>query len=113
MFVRKELEPLRLQKQALLLESSLNRLTLQAEWQNLRQAGRRLTKPAQAFGNVNPWLLFLAPVAGFLAVRSLRRQDSLLSRATSLLKWAAPLYRVWTRFRAKSPDQAAPEADSP
>ena len=113
MLGRKKLGPLQLQKQALILESSLNRLALQAEWQNLRQAGRRLTNPAQTFGNANPWLLLLAPVAGFLAVRSLRGQESMLSRATALLKWAVPLYRLWTRFRAKSPDQSETEADSP
>jgi hypothetical protein len=110
---RKELGPLQLQKQALILESDLNRLAMQAEWQNLRQAGRRLTQPAQALGNVNLWLLLLAPVAGFLAARGLRGQDSWLSRVTSLLKWAVPLYRVWTRLRSKSADQAEPEANSP
>lgn len=112
MFGRKELAPLLLQKQALILESSMNRLALQNEWQSLQQAAGRLTKPAQAFGNVNPWLLILAPVAGFLAVRSLRRHDSMFRRVAPCLKWALALYGVWTRFRAKSPDWGETQADS-
>lgn len=107
---REELARLRLEKQTLVLESRLNRLSLQAEWQELRRAGERVTSPLQ---RANPWLLLGAAAAGFFLLRSLRRRESLFGRVTSLLKWVQPLYGLWSRLRARSQHQGQPQADSP
>jgi hypothetical protein len=107
-FGRKELDRLDLQKQALLLQSGLNRLELQLEFQQLRSASAWMTGAARGPRHVAPLLLVLAPLAGFLVVRSFRRRDSWLSRLAAAAKWIGPLYSLWQRFSAAR--QKAPEA---
>lgn len=88
---RETLSELALRKQALVLESELNRLILQAECQNVRASIKGL-------GAGNPsggWWLLLAPVAGFIAIRLLRRPDAASSRVWSLLKWLPSLWTLW------------------
>lgn len=102
MFGRQELERLRLLKQALIMESQLNRLSLQADWQDLRHAGARLTSPASVWQKATPWLPVLASVAGFFAIRRLRGPGSLLGRIISFLKWVQPAYALWTGFRTRA-----------
>ncbi len=86
---------LQARKQALLLESRLNRLALQAEWQDLRAATGWVADAAQACRTVKPWLLLLAPVAGVLLGRGFLRSNGLLSRLVGLFKLIRPLLAVW------------------
>jgi hypothetical protein len=97
---RKETDKLNLRKQALLLESNLNRHAFEAEFHNLRAATAWMSDVAQASREFSPLLLMLAPVAGFLLARSSRRPDSWLSRIIAAAKWAGPLYTLWKRFSA-------------
>ena len=91
---------LQLRKQALILESDLNRLTLRTECQNLRLAAGRFARPGR-FLNTN-WLLAVAPVAGFLAVRWFRRRETPASRWLAAFKWLPPLYSLWRAFNSAS-----------
>lgn len=99
----KELERLRLHKQALILESDLNRFALRNECQWLRSAAARVTDTTEAWQMISPWLPVLAPLAGFLAVRALRRSDSVLGGLISAVKWIQPLCSLWKSlaFRRK------------
>lgn len=100
MFGRQELEQLRLQKQALLLESSLNRHALQSELHQLRSAAAWMSNAARAPRQFAPLLVVLAPLAGFLLVRTVRRPDSWFNRLASAAKWIGPLYSLWRTFSA-------------
>ena len=110
MLGRKELANLDLQKQALLLESGLNRVALQAEIQSLRSATAWVSDVTSASRELAPLLVVLAPLAGFLLARGSRRPDSWLSRLMTLAKWVAPLYRLWKSFSAR---RSEPEAGKP
>jgi hypothetical protein len=110
-FGRQELEKLRTQKQALLLESALNRHALQAEWQELRSAAAWMSDAARAPSRFVPLLAVLAPLAGFLVVRSLRRPESLFTRLVSAAKWIGPIYSLWRGYsaaRKKGTEAVAP-----
>ena len=100
MFGGRELDKLHLQKQALLLESGLNRFALQAEFRNLRSATTWVGGVAKASRGLTPLLLLLAPLAGFLLARRSRQSRSWLSRVGAVAKWVIPLYRLWKRFSA-------------
>lgn len=110
MFGRKELADLRLQKQALLLQSGLNRLQLQLELQQLRSSTAWMTGAARPPRQLTPLLVGLASLAGFLLIRRFRRPDSWLNRLAAVAKWVGPLYTLWQRFsaaRKKEPEAAA------
>ncbi len=98
MLGRRTLEEVRRQKEALLLESSLNRLKLQAELQNLRSFANPVSGLAGKAQGLFPWLILLAPAAGFFAFRGARRAGSLGSRLASMLKLLMPAYQLWRRF---------------
>jgi hypothetical protein len=100
MFGRGDLEQLRLQKQALLVESSLNRHALVLEIDALRSSAARLSNAVRAPRRLAPLLMVLAPLAGFFAVRSVRRPVSLLSNLTKAAKWIGPAYSLWKGFAA-------------
>lgn len=101
MFGAKAIDEIGQQKAALLLESSLNRLKLQAELRSLRTAaGSFGGLPGKAQGLL-PLLVVLGSLAGFFASRSLRRPDGLLGRLTSIARLALPLYGLWKRFQKK------------
>lgn len=87
---------LQLRKQALILESDLNRLALRAECQNLRSATGKFRFPG---GKAN-WLLVAAPVAGFLATRWLRPRGAPANRWLSLAKWLPMAYSVWRGYQS-------------
>ena len=110
MLGRKELASLDQQKQVLLLESGLNRVTLQAEVQSLRSATAWVSDVTGASRELAPLLAVLAPLAGFLLARGSRRPDSWLSRLMALAKWVPPLYRLWKSFSAR---RSEPEAGKP
>ena len=110
MFGRKEVEDFRLQKQALLLQSGLNRLQFQLELQQLRSAAAWMSGAARTPRQLAPLLVVLAPLAGFLLVRSVRRPESLFNRVASVAKLIGPLYTLWQRFsaaRKKGPEAAS------
>ncbi|HEY5911854.1 MAG TPA: hypothetical protein VJA21_14725 [Verrucomicrobiae bacterium] len=103
MFGTKALDELHHQKEVLLLESTLNRLKLQAELQNLRSFANPLGGLTGKTQGVFPLLLLLAPIAGFLAFRRFRRPDSFPGRIVSLAKLILPLYQLWRRFSSTVP----------
>ena len=109
MFGQEELDRLALKKQALLLESDLNRLGLQAELLSLRSAAVWTNAVTRLPRTLTPLLLILAPLAGFLLVRRARRSDSWLSRAANAAKWIGPLYSLWKGFRASRREAEAGE----
>jgi hypothetical protein len=118
MLGRKALDDLRLQKQALILESHLNRLTLQNQLAHLRHAGSWITSPTGAWRKASPWLLAAgAAAAGFLFIRRRPRSsphsESAFGRILSILKLVQPLYGLWTHLRAQRRPQAPNEAESP
>ena len=95
----KELERLAIQRQVLVAESELNRLALQADFQNLAAAAGRL-KDVGA-GRVGPLLLILGPLAGSLLRKtSQRRTTSWLGRAITAAKWVGPLFSLWKAYQA-------------
>ncbi len=95
MFGRQILDDLEARKQALLLESGLNRLKLRSEWRQIRAATAWMSGPARACRQAGPWLLLLAPLAGFLAARNLRRAESIPAKLLRLARWIGPLYSLW------------------
>lgn len=100
MFGRKELDKLALERQTLVAESGLNRLVLQAEFQNLRSATAWVSEATLWPRKVGPLLLVLAPLAGFLLTRVSRRGDSWFRRVSAAAKWIGPLYTLWKSFSA-------------
>ncbi len=103
MFGRKGLEQIGIQKQALVVESSLNRHALMLEIDELRSAAARVSNAVQASRRFLPLLTLLAPVAGFFAIRSVRQPVSLIARLSKLIKlakWIAPAYSIWRSFSA-------------
>jgi hypothetical protein len=109
MLGREDLDKLAAQKQALLVESSLNRLALQAEAQNFRSATAWLRAAGDGAGKFRPLLFVLAPVAGFLLARVARRRASWLSQGLAAARWLGPLYGLWKRF---GPGQRKAEAEA-
>lgn len=109
MFGRQELEKLALEKQTLVVESGLHRLTFQAELQNLRSATAWVSEAARWPRKAGPLLLVLAPLAGFLLTRASRREDSWLKRVTTAVKWIGPLYTLWKGFSASRKEAEAGE----
>jgi hypothetical protein len=106
----KELKVLNLQKQALLLQSSLSRAALQAEIRSLRSATTWVKEAATVSRELSPLLTLLAPVAGFFIARGARRSASWFGRILTVVKWIGPLYGLWKRF---APGRDAAEAGDP
>ena len=88
-------------------ESGLNRLVLQAEIQNLRDATAWVTEATRWPRKAGPLLLVLAPLAGFLLTRLSRRPDSWFNRVTAAAKWIGPLYTLWKSFSASRTEAEA------
>jgi hypothetical protein len=108
-FGRRELDKLAREKQAILAESDLNRLVLQAEIQNLRTATAWVGEAARWPRKAGPLLLVLAPLAGFLLTRGSRREDSWFSRVSAAAKWIGPLYTLWKSLSASRKEAEAGE----
>jgi hypothetical protein len=97
-------------KQALLLESGLNRLALQAEIQRLRAVTTWAGEATRASRHLAPLVLLLAPLAGFLVARRGHRSHSWLGRLAAAIRWIAPLYRIW---KILSPARSEAPAERP
>ena len=110
MFGRKELDKLAHEKQALVAESGLNRLVLQAEFQNLRSATAWVHEATRWPQKAGPLLLLLAPLAGFLLTRISRREDSWFKRVAAAARWLGPLYTLWKSFSASRKEAEAGES---
>jgi hypothetical protein len=102
----KELKSLELLERELVLKSALNRLAIQVELQNLETALRPAERVVSAVRAVRPWLPVLAPLAGILAARSLRKNGSVFSKAMGVLKWIQPLLGLWNQVRSHSAEAA-------
>jgi hypothetical protein len=89
------IETVRLRKQALLVESHLNRLAFDAEWQNVRAAASWAREIAQTGRTLRPWLLLAAPLVGLLPGRGGLGSTGRLGRLLGLLRWVRPLLTVW------------------
>jgi hypothetical protein len=105
----RELERLQLQKKALVLESGLHRLALQADLRHVFSGATwvgEVTRRSQGFSP----LMALAPVLGFFLARGRGKSDSWLGRVITVAKLAAPVYRLWKRFRSSRKQAEAEEA---
>jgi hypothetical protein len=95
MVAGQRLTELRLRKEALLLESDLNRLALRAEWEHLRAWAGWTNRLAGIRNSVRPWAGLLAPAAGLALALGLRRRSGwlgFLSRAATVI---GPLLQLW------------------
>ncbi len=93
-----EIAKLNLQKQALVLESSLNRLNLLSEFEHLRSSAGLF---ASAGKKRAPLLLALAPIAGFFVARGVKRSpSSWFSRLATAAKYVGPAIALWRSFSA-------------
>ena len=108
---RDELAELQLRKRALVLESELLRQTLRAECRGWRARTAWVGETAQAYQKFRPWLVVLAPLAGLLAARTLRRPQPSGSRVSTAFKWAQTLFLLWKSFNAAPASPAPRETD--
>ena len=95
------LTALQLRKQALLLESDLNRLTLRAECKRLLTAAGWVQELRR---QIKPWALVLAPLAGVALVLGLRRSKSGAGLLAKALVIAPSLIELWRTFFPPSND---------
>lgn len=89
---------LQLRKQTLLLESDLNRLTLEAHCAHLRKAGTWAGGAREMRRHVAPWALVMAPLVGLTLALGLRRPTSggsFLARALGIAPSLIHLWRTW------------------
>ena len=107
MFGRREIDKLTLEKQTLVAESGLHRLSFQVELQNLRAATAWVNEAGRWPQKAGPLLLLLAPLAGFLFTRISRRPDSWFNRLSAAAKWIGPLYTLWKTFSARRKEAEA------
>jgi hypothetical protein len=99
MFGRRELKRLELRRRELVLQSTLNRLAVRVELQNIQTALLPAERIVSAVRAARPWLLLLAPLAGIFAARRVRSGGSIFAKAISALKWIQPLLVLWRQFQ--------------
>lgn len=97
---RDTLERLRLQKQALLLESGLNRMELRRECRAVAGHFAWLNDPVGAARENSPLLVTLAPLAGVLASRVLRSSRPGTSKLALLIDALRIAWPLWRQFAA-------------
>jgi hypothetical protein len=102
----KELRTLEFRRRELVLRSTLNRLAIRVELQNLKSALRPAEQIVSSVRAARPWLVVLAPLAGLFAARGLRGTGSVFSRALGALKWVQSLLLLWKQFRPPAAGQA-------
>ena len=114
----RELKSLELRRRELVLQSTLNRLTIQTELQQVRTALQPAERIVGSFRAVRPWLLLLAPLAGIFAARSVRGNGSGFSKLLGLMRCLQQLLALWKQFKSPAtnaepetpPATTAPEA---
>ena len=109
---RQKLELLSLRRQALLLESDLNRLVLRAEFEKLRAAMEDLDGALAAARRFGPWLVPATAVGGLLVARLFRKRFSASTALKCLLRWTPAALSLWRQFRSQQRPSRS-EADSP
>jgi len=112
MFGREQLAELELRKRALVIESELNRLALQNDWQRMRDATQWVGQLTQWWRQANPWITLLAPIAGAMTARTMVRQEGgIVSRTLGLLRWIGPFLAAWRNLTTPPPpgDEAKPK----
>lgn len=92
------IENLQLRKQALLIESSLNRLELRREAGAVQAHFSWLTEPAEAARGSTPLLAALAPLAGMFASRLLRSRSPGNSKLNLLIETVRIGWPLWRQF---------------
>src|SRR5437667_3907489 len=106
----KELKGLELRRQELVLRSTINRLAISVELQNVQTALRPAERIFGLVRAARPWLLVLAPLAGIFAARSLRNNGSVFSKMLGVLKLLQPLLALWQQFKSAA---TKPEPETP
>jgi hypothetical protein len=96
MFGGRELKGLELRRRELVLQSTLNRLTIQTDLQQVRTALQPAERIVGSIRAVRPWLLLLAPLAGIFAVRG---NGSGFSRLLALARCLQQLLALWKQFQ--------------
>jgi hypothetical protein len=102
MFGTQKLTELQLRKQALLLESDLNRLALYVECERLSKVGSWAGRIADVRKILGPWALLLAPLAGVALALGLRRRSGWLGSLTKAVALIGPLIQLWRARAAPS-----------
>jgi hypothetical protein len=113
MFGSEELTRLRNQKEALVVESSINRLSLLSETQQLKLATVRMKERVAGPRWLAPLLLIVPAIAGFAMVRARRghrQRASLIGRIATVGKFAFPAYRLWRSLaKRREPARESPK----
>ena len=97
---------LEFRRRELVLQSTLNRLAIRAELQNIHTALLPAERIVGSVRAARSWLLLLAPLAGIFAVRSLRNNGSGFSKMMGVVKWIRPLLALWKQFNSPSTEEA-------
>ena len=93
-------ESLKWRKQALLLESDLNRVTLRLEYERLRAATARLDEAFTQARRFAPLLAPAAAIAGWLVGKRRRQHAGRWGRLVSLWRLVPSALAIWRQFRA-------------
>ncbi|KAB2671602.1 MAG: hypothetical protein DVB31_04350 [Verrucomicrobia bacterium] len=94
------IDRLRLQKQALLLESGLNRMELRHECSVVREHFAWVNDPVGAARENGPLLMTVAPLVGVLASRLLRTSRPGTSKLTLVIDFLRVGWPLWRQFAA-------------
>jgi len=99
MFQKNELIHLQAKKDMLVLQSSINRLKLAADWQRLRSPEQWLHEAGRVAKRHPMATAGLATAAGVMLVKALRNRGSMLGSLGSLGKVASLAFTVWKLVR--------------
>jgi len=99
MFGGRELKGLELRRRELVLQSTLNRLTIQTELLQVRTALQPAERIVGSIRAVRLWLWLLAPLAGIFAVRGVRGNGSGFSKLLALARCLQQFLALWKQFR--------------
>ena len=96
------MSPLESRKQLLIVESEINRLQMQEEWQAMRDGVRSLAGRAKSFGSItSSAAVIVAGLTAFGRGRS-AEAEAKSSWPQTLLKGAGLISTLWLAFRARS-----------
>jgi hypothetical protein len=111
---KRERDRLRLRKQALILESEINRHLLATEWRKTQSATAWVGEAARWGQRARAWWPLVVPALGALVGRCFRRTAAPpVGRARSLLSWLTWGYSLWKQVQGTdhSNDTATTKAD--
>ncbi|MCU0875211.1 MAG: hypothetical protein MUE50_23005 [Pirellulaceae bacterium] len=93
MFVRQFIRDLEQRRQLLLVQSGLRRATIEVHVATASDSLRWLDAGVRIGRRAGPWLMALAPLAGFLAARKTLGFWSMVGRSLPLVRAALTLFR--------------------